>query len=613
MLRSGRTSPARSWPSSGVGRMVAAGVCAAVLAGSASASGDQADAAVTAPALQPSALASPASGPHGQSVLRASDWAFVPGVRKVGGVLEVTRTGLATLLTSPEDQKTQKPTYQPNPPVVLAGPHVTLSRNRNVGVAVRLEHIRGVATVSFLGGPNRRFDERVEHQAGVDVSIKRSAATLRIWNGKDARPRRLGMELEGRRAGRAEISVRQIGRRLVVAVDGHRFPVQRKVFGDRVWFGLNATRTFSISRWNAYPLAGTRIDVTDMADDPYAGVTPARNGLASLAAARGHGDKQVGTAVDLAPLLANPAYARYVIRHFNEIQTETLAKFQALQPRRGKFEFAELDALVAFAEQHDLEVQGHALVFGEAYPAWLHRALRGATRAEALAIMRAHITKVVRRYDGKHGHGLIKRWDVVNEPFDPDRWGRLNEETIWSRAIGPSYIEEAFEAARAAHPDGEFGLNDWSIETDRHRRRAVIDLVERLPQGTIDYVGLQAHVDEGTLDDDEVMEEIAGGSLDRIFQRFSDLGVDVRVSEASVALNGDPRVQAEVYATLIGACLRAENCIGFNMWGVTSNEWYFTTTPDGGIGDDAPTRQRGNGPVVERPAMRAMRRAVATS
>lgn len=591
--------------------MVAAGLCALIVAGCSGTNNDRAEEAAPASDITPAALTYPAPQTRGQSVLTASDWTYVPGVVKVNGRLKVTRTGLATLLTLPEDQKTRKPTYQPNPPVVLAGPHVKLTQKKNVGFTARLEHLRGVATISFLSGPNRRFDERVEHQAGIDVSVRKSAATLRIWNGEDDRPRRREIKLEGSGRRHADVSLRQVGHRLTVAVNGRRFPVQQAVFGDQVWFGMNAAHRFVISRMNAYPLDGTRLTIEDTASDPFAAVTPTRTGLASVAAARGHGDKQVGTAVDLAALLSNPAYATYVIRNFNEIQTETLAKFQALQPQRGRFQFAELDALVAFAEQHDIEVQGHALVFGEAYPRWLYRALKEASKEEALAIMRAHITRVVRRYDGKHGHGLIKRWDVVNEPFDPDRWGQLNKETIWYKAIGESYIEEAFKAARAAHPDGEFGLNDWSIETDRVRRRAVIDLLERLPKGTVDYIGLQAHFDEDTLGDDDVMGEISRGSLDGIFRRFADLGVKVRISEASVAKNGDARAQAAVYATLIGSCMRATNCIGFNMWGVTSNEWYFTTTPEGGIGDDAPTRQRGSGRIIERPAMQAMRQAVA--
>ncbi|WP_299056762.1 endo-1,4-beta-xylanase [uncultured Nocardioides sp.] len=577
----------------------------------ASGSGGNNDQVTEAVGVTPAAMSVPAVEGRARSMLRSGSWRYVPGVTARDGTLHVARTGLATLLTSPEDQKTQPPTYQPNPPVVLAGPHVALARGSDVRIAAGLEDIRGTATVSFMSGPNRRFDERVEHQAGIDVSVTRSVATLTIWSDEDREPRRVRMELDGPRTSDVQITLRQRNGRLTVSVDGQPFPVQRQVFGRQAWFGMSAEKSFVISSLDASPLRGTRLRVEDMARDPFAGVTPSRTGLASVAAAHGRGDKRIGTAVDLAQLLANPRYARYVIRNFNEIQTETMAKFQALQPRRGEFQFAELDALVAFAERHDLDVQGHALVFGEAYPRWLHRAMGKASKDEALAIMRRHITEVVRRYDGHHGHGLIQRWDVVNEPFDPDHWGRLNKDTIWYRAIGESYIEEAFEAARAANPDGEFGLNDWSIETDRDRRQAVIDLLRRMPQGTVDYVGLQAHFDEDTLDDDAVMEAILGGGLPRIFQEFAGLGVEVRVSEASVARNGDAHAQAAVYARLLGACLRSANCIGFNMWGATSNEWYFTTTPDRGIGDDAPTTQSGDGPIVERPAMQAMRRAAA--
>ena len=602
-------------------RLVAVGLCALAVAGCTDLSREKSDENNHSPGVERVLPVLPEFNKAGErDILTASNWSHVPGVTAANGKLTVARTGLATLLTSPEDEKTATPTYQANPTVVLAGPHLELAQKGSVGLSARLDNMQGPSTISFLSGPNRRFDERVEHQAGIDITVDNEVVDLTIWDGKNQKPSQTELKLDKPAGTTADIAIGQIDRQLTVVVNGQKLPAQPAVLGGQVWLGMDAVKGFDITGLKAYPIGSNEVTVKDMGKDSFAGAKPSKNGLAAIAAAHGNGGKQIGTAVDLAELLSDPKYTEYVIQNFNEIQTETLAKFQALQPEKGQFQFAELDALVAFAGEHKLEVQGHALIFGEAYPKWLYEALDGASKDEALDIMRTHIKTVVERYNGKGGHGLIKRWDVVNEPFDPDNWGELNKQNIWYKSIGESYIEEAFKAARAANPDGEFGINEWGIETDPDRKgsihdpeykQGVIGLLKTLPKGLVDYVGLQAHFDEDTLDDDEVMDGIYSGNLDKILKEFADLGYKVRISEASVAENGDPEAQAEVYAMLLEACMKAPNCIGFNIWGITSNEWYFTTTPEYGIGDDAPTKQGADGKIVERPAMEALREAAA--
>jgi endo-1,4-beta-xylanase len=547
----------------------------------------------------------------GETLLKAN-WQYTPGVSQQDGGLHVGRTNLATMTTLPEEQKSAEPSYVANPPVSLYGPHVELEKKGSVGFGASLSNIQGGATISLLSGPHIRFDERVERQAGIDISVEGGIAGVTVWDGKSERPSRSEIRLE-QTANSADIAVAQVDRQIAITINGQRLSPQPAVLGDQVWFGFNTTGQFDVNNFGVFPIKGTsqRVSVKDMSKFDF-NVGPAENGLASIAAANGNGDTFIGTAVDLAELMANPEYTEFVLKNFNQIETETLAKFQALQPEEGKFEFAELDALVDFANRHGLTVHGHALVFGEAYPDWLHKKLEGATKQEALDIMRTHIQTVVTRYDGKHGHGKIEFWDVVNEPFDPDDWGELNTSNIWYRSIGKDYILQAFRAAREAFPEGKYGLNDWSIETDVDRRRAALRLLDDLPRGTVDFVGMQAHFDEDTLDDDEVMDGIYSGDLNDIFAQFEARGVKVRISEASVAENGDPEAQADVYRMLLEACVKSRNCIGFNIWGATSNRYYFTTTPEYGIGDDAPTKQDADdSEIVERPAMEALRRGAA--
>lgn len=546
--------------------------------------------------------------------LLAGNWQFTPGVTVKDGALAVSRTGSATLTTPPEGQKANKPTYMPNPSVALYGPHIELGQKGNVGFSANLENVRGAATISLLSSPNVRFDERVERRAGVDVTVNGDIADVAVWDGKSQRPQNTEVHLDKPITDKAQIAIEQTGDHVIVAINGQKISPRPATAGNQVWLGLNSTGSFDVTDFSVFPLKGInqKVSVVDTSKQTVE-AKPAPGGLATIAAAHGYKDKLIGTAIDLPTLLSDPAYAEFVIQNFNEIETETLAKFQALQPEKGNFQFAELDALVDFANRHNLTVHGHALVFGEAYPEWLHSELQKASKEEALELMRTHIKTVVSRYDGKHGHGLIKFWDVVNEPFDPDEWGELNTSTIWYKAIGKDYIKEAFKAAREANPEGVYGLNEWSIETDADRREAVLRLIDELPKGTIDFVGLQAHFDEDTLDDDEVMDGIYSGDLQKIFAEFAQRGVKVRISEASVAENGDPEAQSDVYEMLLAACMKAPNCIGFNLWGATSNRSYFTSTPEYGVGDDAPTKQDAdNGKIIERPAMDGLRKGAAS-
>lgn len=76
----------------------------------------------------------------------------------------------------------------------------------------------------------------------------------------------------------------------------------------------------------------------------------------------------------LSALRSGERYRETFRREFDSLTPENEMKMQELQPRRGRFEFAEADELVRFARRHDKAVRGHTLVWGQALP--LTRTLR---------------------------------------------------------------------------------------------------------------------------------------------------------------------------------------------------------------------------------------------
>lgn len=228
----------------------------------------------------------------------------------------------------------------------------------------------------------------------------------------------------------------------------------------------------------------------------------------------------IGAAIPVR-LLEDDRVSSLVGREFAVITPENEMKPQSLQPRRGQFNWVEADRIVAFAEAHGLEVIGHTLVWHQQAPRWMFEDEHGKPlpREVALHNMKQHITTVVQRYKGK-----VKGWDVVNEAI-PDGPGALRD-TPALRAIGDDYVLKAFEFAHTADPNAELYYNDYNIELDYKRDRALA-LVKRIRDAglRIDGVGIQGHY----MLDQPSIEEIARG-----IKAYTDAGFGVMITELDV-------------------------------------------------------------------------------
>jgi len=177
-----------------------------------------------------------------------------------------------------------------------------------------------------------------------------------------------------------------------------------------------------------------------------------------------------------------------VKQHFNSISPENLLKWEAVHPEPDRYVLDPADRFVAFGRQNGMAVIGHVLLWHQQTPAWVFAGAGGALpdRETLLGRLRSHIETVVGRYRGR-----IHGWDVVNEAFEDDGTWR---QTPWLKAIGPDYVERAFELAHAADPEAELYYNDYNLWKPE-KRKAAIALVRRLhAQGLrVDAIGEQAH------------------------------------------------------------------------------------------------------------------------
>jgi endo-1,4-beta-xylanase len=285
-------------------------------------------------------------------------------------------------------------------------------------------------------------------------------------------------------------------------------------------------------------------------------------------AARGTGIR-IGTAVDMNALAADAAYREAIEDEFSTVTAENVMKWEALEPQPGVYDYAAADRLVQFARANNQKVRGHVLVWHNQNPAWLTE--DAYTPAQLREILRKHVIETARHFKGKIWH-----WDVVNEIFNDDGTWR---DTIWYRNLGPGYVADAFRWAHRADPNARLYLNDYNNEGLSPKSDAYYALVKQLKaEGVpVQGYGVQGHL--------AVQYGFPSTTLQNL-RRFEKLGLDTAFTEVDVRmpLPEDPikvQAQAQGFTTLLQACLLADRCVSYTLWGFTDRYSWVPGVFDG--------------------------------
>ena len=233
-----------------------------------------------------------------------------------------------------------------------------------------------------------------------------------------------------------------------------------------------------------------------------------------------------GAAVNADELQDNAAHRKAFIQDCSLLATKNELKWWHLQPRPGDYNWSEADWLIDFADQHDMVVHGHTLVWHEGNARWV---VEDTDEEEAQPRLIKHIRDVVGRYKGR-----IQAWDVVNEAVDPldDRDDGLRE-TFWLERLGVGHIDLAFRIAHEADPDAVLIYNDYGLERGSElsieKRAATLRLLEGMVSRDvpIQALGIQSHLSS-------CWDDFSQETLAAFLQDVADLGLEIIVSELDV-------------------------------------------------------------------------------
>lgn len=272
----------------------------------------------------------------------------------------------------------------------------------------------------------------------------------------------------------------------------------------------------------------------------------------------------------------------------------------------GQYDFGGTDKYIAWCQENGIEFHAHGLgyVFRAGWPFYKLPVKTAEEQARVRQVYEQYVRDTVGHFKGR-----VFMWDVCNEhlfpPYQSGGWLK------WHPSTGP---REYWKAYNMDPRDPERGY-DWYVRTltiahdaDPHARLILLDfnneiicpksdtmlalaktlLAKKLP---LHGIGFQMHINtdcKRTMWKKQTLEP--GGhsladdayfdSLRKNIRRFTDLGLEVWITEMSVDVNpakplaAELKRQAEVYGRVFEVCLENRGMKGIKLWGVVDDtDW----------------------------------------
>jgi endo-1,4-beta-xylanase len=248
------------------------------------------------------------------------------------------------------------------------------------------------------------------------------------------------------------------------------------------------------------------------------------------------------------------------------VEPEDALKWRTLRPTASSYDFRQGDQIVRFAQDHQMKVRGHCLVWDHDNPDWLTEQER--TPKQLSRLLHQHITRVLKHYQGE-----IFAWDVINEATDEN--GQLRD-SIWYNRPGigfsgkrTAYVEQVFRWAHTADPHALLFYNEAEGEGLNRKSDAIYAMVQDFKRRgiPIDGVGLQVHIPALDADIPAIAANIARLTALGLQVHITELDVSLPVDATGVVALDDLARQADIYRGIVRACLDHPGCTAIQTWG----------------------------------------------
>ncbi len=176
---------------------------------------------------------------------------------------------------------------------------------------------------------------------------------------------------------------------------------------------------------------------------------------------------------------------REFLANFNAAVTENALKWGSMEPQPGQVNYAVVDAILAWTDQHGLPLRGHNIYWGidQFVQPWL-KTMDDATLRQTLE---KRGRDVGRRYRGR-----FVEYDLNNEMIHGN---------YYAQRLGKDITLHMANWVRAEDPSAQLFLNDYDITTGRKLEPYVAHIKELRAMGVpIAGLGVQGHLHAESFD-----------------------------------------------------------------------------------------------------------------
>lgn len=505
------------------------------------------------------------------NIIKTGQWAYMPGAHIEADGLHVEYRGFQIVQQDGLGG-------QPNSPVNEYGTHLDVPKDFTL--QFQIGDIKGPASLQFYESPPIISDEfRVEPKS-IQLTFDGTNWTMKRWNGQGRNDLAnqlpvMQQSFATPQGGEQIVKLLHKNGTVALTVNGKllgNFDAADTFANGQLWFGADAEAAnghFTIKNMEAIGSDGDKVTVVDTTKAPS--ITKATDGLQALATKRRPGFL-IGADIAQWASVSNQKYhAGLYGGNFGIVTPENVGKREFIEYGPGKYDFRQLDALVAEARKNNVKIHGHNLVFSEALPAWLQTMKTDTSeqKAQVRTELLNFVTALVGRYKG-----VIDEWDV-NELFaDYDDDGNLSQvfrDNIFYRAMGSDYVSEVINAAHKANAKVDIWINEYGMETDDGARwQAALGWIKKWKQQGLPVYGFgfQAHIyDTGT--DLIVNEDGQALELKSHIQQLGAIGIKSRISELDAPADPsdyDVSSQSEQFVGVFKTCIELPSCEAVSFW-----------------------------------------------
>lgn len=200
-------------------------------------------------------------------------------------------------------------------------------------------------------------------------------------------------------------------------------------------------------------------------------------------------------------------YEAAFLTNFNAGVLENAFKWASMEPRQGQVNYAEVDAILGWADQHEIPLRGHCIFWGitNFVSGWVKQL----SDDELRQALQTRATTMASRYRGR-----FAEYDLNNEMLHGN---------YFAARLGPGITKQMAAWVKAADPQAKLFFNDYNVLTGRRTDDYLKHIRDLVEQGAaFDGIGVQGHSHAEAFDP---------AALRQALDKLARTGLPVRVTE----------------------------------------------------------------------------------